>query len=382
MDNSTVLDAMFNTKQGLLEYRNGTRRRTEGIVTPFYPGCYINDAVTHRLTLDIMYDSALTAKLLSSNPVNLLAHLQSDVERLMSPVKLLVLTQFNILLEIGTFTMSPLNKVCTSAGVTMYNLGLYNRSTSGHTVLVSSCFQTVVGISFIGSLCGPFSYMVTQHSWLTLLHELGHTFGMQHTQDGIMGPGPGIFNGVVQFSDVNKDQSCAVLDYVAKSGSCSYFNPMSVEQRCGDGILSTEEECECLNGKTMCGKCRNCRLAKPLACSSDVFVIRTPASPEFVVVAKSALANKRCCKRNKVAEPKTLCGKDLLRACGAYGECVSTCTKLFFDNENCGFDESGCLMGCIYEGRCRYDLIVGNDRISALPNGTRCNNGVCNNTLC
>ena len=95
---------------------------------------------------------------------------------------------------------------------------------------------------------------------------------------------------------------------------------------------------------------------------------------------------------NKFSPPKTLCGGGL-DACGPYGVCHPICTKyLLQSNPNCGFDSTGCKLGCVWNNQCIWGMTYANpttgaqDLVSALPNGSPCyignTIGVCTNGNC
>lgn len=188
------------------------------------------------------------------------------------------------------------------------------------------------------------------------------------------------YNGVSQFHPLKRSEICTFLSYVKNTMECPFFEPAPVGSTCGDGILSKDEECECLaRGSKECGKCVECKLTdRSVECSPDTFLVRNSLSPAIVVVEPAALPSRDCCIRNKFAPPKTLCGTGLLSTCGAVGKCVATCTlHLMVNNPNCGFDESGCMLGCVWRSRCRFDMTFtgedGSDQfISALPDGSAC----------
>jgi len=222
-----------------------------------------------------------------------------------------------------------------------------------------------------------------------LSHELGHGFGMQHAFEqgvgrtgGIMDYGNPMINGAAQFHPVyNQPEVCSFITGLKNQQSqCRYLKSDSTPltgTNCGDGILSKSEECECLNESVSCPKCVNCKAAAGVQCSSAQFVLRTPSTPDTVVVSSSALGNGDCCVNNKFAKPKSTCSKGK-NVCGAAGECVPVCTKILGSTvSSCGFDSSGCLQGCVWDDKCRFDMVYGSDNalVSAVPDGAPCNLG-------
>lgn len=160
--------------------------------------------------------------------------------------------------------------------------------------------------------------------------------------------------------------------------SCKYVEAAGVASNCGDGILTADEECECLTqGKTSCGKCVNCKAAADVECSSSEFLLRTADTPKIAVVANSALRHdSQCCIKNKFAPAKTLCGSGKLDAC-ALGKCQQVCSKyLDQNNPHCGFDTTGCKLQCKFNGVCRDNLSFKENGksvlVGGLPDGSNC----------
>lgn len=141
-----------------------------------------------------------------------------------------------------------------------------------------------------------------------------------------------------------------------------------------------KEECECLKpNTTKCGKCVMCRLTtSDVECSSDTFVLRKPGMPSLVIIQDAKhLDDAKCCKNGKFAAPQTLCGELDLDVCSV-GQCVSICSKyLDWQNPVCGFDPTGCSIGCLRNGKCTFDLAMRDEtgewtKANYLPPSTAC----------
>jgi hypothetical protein len=394
-----------------------------GTVIPFYPGCYPSDAITHVLSLNLIFASgqfqSLTSGVTGDNSY-LESYVLSNLESVWAVGKLLYLQQLNVRLELNDvvfsqptdplpFSMSQQEGTCMNAlgalPLLLDWVAVNNPLTpTGFWILLSDCFTGIDGVSYIGNLCGyTDNGGVAAYSWLVLFHELGHGFGSTHsfedgigTTGGIMDYGNGLYNGVPQFHPLKRADVCPFLTYMVSQGSCPFFTEAAANTVCGDGILEATEECECLTlGSTNCGQCVSCKLTSAsIECSAADFVMRNPTTPDLLVVQSSDLSSSSCCINNQLVPPKTLCD-DGLNACGAYGACVSICTTyLLTNNANCGFDTTGCLMGCVWENSCLFDLTYNTPSgspglISELPTGSSCyiggntqSLGQCQNGAC
>jgi hypothetical protein len=68
----------------------------------------------------------------------------------------------------------------------------------------------------------------------------------------------GEINGVPQFHSLNRYQLCYEIQRFVRAG-CDHFNTVSETARCGNGILETGEDCECLEvGNRRCDWCVEC----------------------------------------------------------------------------------------------------------------------------
>jgi hypothetical protein len=208
---------------------------TEWTGQKWFPGCYSGDSSPHVLTVGLYTDVEA-----HNRHGDNLERLVQDV---MSRTSFIYESQLNIRLEIGT-----MNIYTTETNAPSYAVGcpdidtrltLFQEAHSSQPFdaarhLLSGCGQGwgVVGRAFVGSLCyDGWNHGVTElfnsMSWVTFAHELGHTFGGDHsfeegkgTTGGIMDYGDGTLNGEYQFNTMyRKSEMCQVMNE-AKS-SCS-----------------------------------------------------------------------------------------------------------------------------------------------------------------
>ncbi len=343
---------------------------------PFFPGCFSDDTITHEVIINIDLDYSLRDVT------------KTDIVLLFGNVRLLYLKQLNIKLSLGEVTYGkatdppPLGSACVGAMLALSEYVVYigqKQSTANYNMLLSRCFSGVTGVAYLGSLNAKngLNAAVSQFSWLTFAHELGHAFGSTHsfengigTTGGIMDYGDGKYNDVYQFHPFKAPEICGFLDYVKL--------PVAIaESQCGDGLLHPDEECECLSSAPSCKGCRGCRLTnRRQQCSSRVFQMGYGDGIE--IVSPVNLAHARCCNADgRLAKPKTGC--DSGGACVARGKCLPLCSLYGFGR--CKFLGDGCQMGCISStGACRFDIRSQGNYISNLPQNSTCTKkgGKCN----
>lgn len=355
-------------------------------IVPFFPGCYKDDDVQHSLDIGIIIDFGTYTQVVNSGKL-----INDEIEYVISTAKVVYKQQFNIVLKINKIIIGdensplPLSRsnylnTCTNAIGAFNEIGMWNKyqNQTGYWMLLSNCFSRITGVSYVGSVCGDSNGGVSRFDWLDFAHELGHGIGSSHTfrNGGIMDYTNGKYNGIVQYYPGSKDQICPFLNHL--SVSCpKYFKKMAGTQECGDGILSGTETCECLDGSKKCGTkksgCINCQTIQK--CSSVDFIMRNKDSV-VVSVNKNELADPKCCINGSYFA-KTLCSNNI-DVCTKYGRCSKVCSKALGPRSKvCGFEEGGCMQGCIYNDNCRYDLsqpgVSGTVKfISTVDDNTQC----------
>ncbi|XP_077062075.1 disintegrin and metalloproteinase domain-containing protein 9 [Siphateles boraxobius] len=161
----------------------------------------------------------------------------------------------------------------------------------------------VLGMAFVGTVCSAnnggginvFSNNNLQSFSTVAAHELGHNLGMSHDIRGCSCGGSCIMapanSGSTKFSD------CSAKDFerlILRGGGACLRNPPSQDNiitvpRCGNGILESEEECDCGTPQECNNKCCNadtCTLTKGSACAvgsccenCQINVAGTPCRP-------------------------------------------------------------------------------------------------------
>jgi hypothetical protein len=370
-----VTDAVFVLPNGtIVEWPRASRPNRTGdhvadpytqianSVVSFGPSCYARDDVTHVLNVSIAVDVTLVGSLK-----------RADLERVVSVARVLFLNQLNIMIRIQRvefFNATSSDAIGAFQEFNQWTLKNQRYKDTAYWMLLSTAYQGISGVAYVGSLCSSQSSGVSVFDWLDFAHEMGHAMGARHTfgQGGIMDYGDGKYKGEIQMAPILRNDVCSFLSYVVPRCTHSIFMQNS---GCGDGVLGSNEQCECAEvGSTSCGACVNCKTTKP--CSSLFAVRRGPGPP---VAAEGS--DPACCSAAGVpAAPKTLCSNGV-DACGTNGRCERVCSRgLGIRTRTCGFDEMGCRQGCVFGGRCRWDLTMPDGSfLSHVSNGTRCLGG-------
>lgn len=350
----------------------------------FFPDCYPGDNAINVFKIGIAVDYGVFLAL-GSNVKNVL----DEVEQIMSLVRLVYLNQLHVRIDVENLyignenSFPPLNRhgdSCIGAIESfdeMYDWKKNISIKSNYWMELSDCFNTgVIGVSWIAGLCSSgYNYGVSNRDWITFAHELGHAFGATHSFEngvgstgGIMDYGSGLYEGVYQFHPAKKSQMCGFissLKYSPRYVTCI----LPETDICGDQIMGPTEECECIKqGQKKCGICVNCKMTKKPQCStSNQFIMRYPSSTKYVSIYDNK-PHSNCCIRNKFKGPKTLCERKI-GVCDINGMCNYVCKT-----RSCGFDKTGCNLGCIdSDGKCKFLPVADK---------TPCMNGPRNISIC
>lgn len=206
--------------------------------------------------------------------------------------------------------------------------------------------DTAIGVAYIGTLCNPqWNTGMTYYSgrtWLTFAHEVGHNFGARHsfedgkgTTGGIMDYGDKTLNNEYQFNTkYRKKEMCASMDRAFSNSECVGKIDLNPQGKCGNGVLETNEECECPKG-TDCSCCKDCKLKSGAQCS-----------PHF---------GTECCLDNcQYADTKTTCFRSNGPGYCRIGICEDAGCGSYGLGPFCGVhDDNPCKRKCEYAGVCR-----------------------------
>ncbi len=303
----------FNsTKEFSISTNNQVYYNNKTGVYEFYPNCFKDDNVTHSLKISFVLDYGTMLKLGSYK--NVIYELENQV----ALMRLIYMSQIRTRIDVDNVVVGsknspvPLSRnendgTCKGVLGVDRELAIWTNEKAPKSnlwMLLSYCFKGIVGVSYIGNYCGSKTSNVAYFDWLIMSHELGHSIGAQHTfqngvgtTGGIMDYGSGAYNDVLQFHPVNKPQICGFLNYLKTSSDTCFVKSTNL---CSDGILTPDEECECINRKKNCGsksaRCVNCKLTrKNVECSSQYFTVK----PYTSVRDKNALSSSKCCRNYK-----------------------------------------------------------------------------------
>ena len=273
----------------------------------------------------------------------------------------------------GSFSTSVSPHACLNYDINTQLADLYNYRANYHPEqgaahhLFTNCWPSpgMVGLSYIGWLCWPdYALSISSYNtpfWQTVVHEIGHTFGAQHTlglggiMDYFIDSRYPIGSGPYQFHPNNQAQiqeNLGIVSLLADPATSPYC-AINYASTCGNGVVEPGEACD--DNSACCTS--SCTLASGAQCSG----------------------NTTCCSSTCHFNPSTtLCA-------GGNGMCVngqclqSSCpTNLPF----CGMDAS--------TGSCRQSCSSGSFCYSGwsynlnLPDGTACNSngGSCQSGTC
>jgi hypothetical protein len=324
---------------------------------PFGPGCYNGDNSTHYFDVTVMTDYAFV----QTHGANAL----TDIMNVLNPISLLYYKQANIYPKFKVIfgklgDPNPMGRDkdnCAQALLAFNEMGKWTFNTtltSDMFLFLTDCFHDITGVSYIGSVCGKTSNFAVAHAdSKTASHELGHAFGCSHsfengvgTTGGVMDYGDSLYNNTFQFHPNKRVEMCGTLSYAASIGCLKPYT-----HTCGDGILDSTEQCECLNNVKSCSNCNNCKINKKQKkqCSISSYI---PQKHEIAIT--DYLSSKECCN-NKYGLCKS-------------GMCVDSCYGYKICNTY------PCSIDCSVSDRCvnvKY------------PDGTICGtNKKCENNIC
>jgi len=320
-----------------------------------------------------------------------------EVKSLFALTQLIWSAQLGIRLELTNVIVGTLESpkplsytmdTCEDAFSAFDQLQLIGFETS--TIFISNCFlpgtSDIGGEAYIGSY-GWGATSISSTSPKDIAHEIGHSFGLQHsfengvgTTGGIMDYGNGLYNGSYQIYPGQMNSVCDFLSAIVLAPSTT--------GTCGDFVLTREEECECFNGSTNCTDCIDCMITHPISCSF-LCALHQPNDAPYVHVDSYRIPSMDCCTDSGSILVNTECDGNGGEGgiCGISGSCLRPCEELGY--ESCGISCDGCRQKCIVNGICTaYDddyLSIDGFTLNSNADYSPCGNngeGICLNGDC
>ena len=88
---------------------------------------------------------------------------------------------------------------------------------------------------------------------------------------GLMDYGSKFYKGVEQFNtEQRKEAMCAHIQ-TQFGAACTANQVTAFQAACGDGIVDSSEECECVGKSTSCSHCESCKLTGGAQCTPDAY---------------------------------------------------------------------------------------------------------------
>lgn len=312
---------------------------------------------------------------------------------------------------------TPWNQACSGSLDIQARLNLFSQwrgqqsDTYSHWTLLTTCKTgSAVGLAWLGQACtsgsqpnpqsanehvaGANVVVRTNVEWQVIAHETGHTYGAVHdctsslcanantvssqqccplssstcdaNQRYIMNPSTS--EGVTSFSPCSIGNVCSALGGNSVESSCLTDNrgiTTITGQRCGNGIVEGDEECDC--GGDQCGNnnCCNpttCRFINNAVCDdSNADCCRNCQFASSTTVCRPSVGecdpsetcsgNSPYCPADKTEQDGTSCGNGL--EC-ASGQCTSRdlqCKTVMADNgqgnNTYACDSRNCMLSCV-----------------------------------
>jgi hypothetical protein len=372
----------------------------------FVDGCYPDDSVVRKLKIGVVVDKTYYQKAGNSS-----TKVRREVEATLAKVKEMYRRQLNLDIVIGQLKIvspsasgvpSVYKQDCTMEMGEQLNrfTAAVDKSEVAHWHLLTGCNRPgPLGLGFLGTLCGAYNTAVSRRGgaprdWATIAHEMGHVFGARHSVPlygddlGIMGYSDKMYNGVMQFAPPPGQRTrTEICDTLSRTLSrCGSSIELASNEKCGNGLLELDEECECISGASSCAGCKSCKLTEQeRKCSTNDFVMRTRKSQRenaITLATVNELSAGDCCRSSgtELMDGTTACttSSGLSGIC-LEGECFSNCAS--FGIEDCGPREGGCQQGCWMNTssgpKCSTNLAVREEGGTLaypmrMPNGTQC----------
>lgn len=278
-----------------------------------WANCYTGDSQPHRISIGIVVDTGLYNSFGGNENA-----IKIWIYSLLTVANHVTMNQFNVYISLSdliiwatqvnspVFNRIPNGRCNVTIDQTLneFSSWRYKQQYLRNSVwtLLTNCYPApgTVGLSWISALCDTYysTNVVSKNAntALTLIHELGHTFGAQHTfqkgvgrTGGIMDYGDGrwpLNTNEMQFADIySKIQICNTLSSVVNTTNFKPFCLQAYDAACGNGIIEINEDCD---DSTKC--CQNCKFVKQ--CSNTGCC--DPNTCEFLPTSTRCLQNGYC----------------------------------------------------------------------------------------
>ena len=315
----------------------------QGMLDPFYPGCYPSEYKTQVLNIVIVKDSDIT---------------DTEAAIVTHGIKYAMYKQLNLALNLEYTVDHDFDCKDKFDIIRIFRdwVLLNNDLNIHHWHLLTKCTRDGSGEAYVGTICNKDGYntATTSHTnWRVFGHELGHGLGASHSFErgkrrtgGIMDYGDGTLNGYYQFNkQFRRTEMCKAITKFTQCGK-----KLEVVDACGNGVLEDTEECECTRLTQNCTGCIGC--------------VRSKECGVFTIDNKN-IFHPNCCVNNTALST----GSCKSGSCHG-GFCLDFCPSNFVYHDL----KSPCIQ------KCKYKTGISIYEYGYAPYGTSCTDNVhaCN----
>lgn len=383
----------MNNHDDLLDFKNTSNLSNLKMVTLVdrWYDCYPGDNVPNQISIGVAVDAGFYQSFGSEGSV------RSYIANMFTTMNAITIAQFNVyftVIDIIIYTETGANtpvwnkkpgsiaRCNTTIDQTLTDFSAWKyanqRSKNSLWTLLTNCFPSqTIGLAYINTLCDQYySTSVvskTATTWLTTLHEIGHTLAATHTfqlgqkkTGSIMDYGDNSWKGTIQFADVySKSQICGSF---TRAKNVNYISPFCISPystKCGNGIIEQGEDCD--DSSSCCVNCKfaanaQCSGVNTGCCSGDCKYL-----PTSTMCSKTGYCSNNICKESICGSYNGLsfCGVNPTNTCRQRCQSGTSCTDSF-SVPNLNIDDG---IVCSYNGV----LSVCKGGICIPPNNTPTN---------